>query len=143
MTNEEKVWDYLDKAQVFYVTTVDGDHPKCRPFSFKMMANGKIYFGVGTFKDCYRQLTRNPKIEIAASDGKGFIRYYGKAVFDDDPAPRLKRQKSPAAPGFFNNFIYPCSGIHTELFLSDRFLYDRQVDYSRQYACSRTHSNRL
>ena len=86
MTNTEKVWNYLDKAQIFYVTTVDGDRPKCRPFSFKMLANGKIYFGVGTFKDCYRQLTRNPKIEIAASDGKGFIRYYGKAVFDDDPA---------------------------------------------------------
>jgi hypothetical protein len=61
MTNTEKVWDYLDKAQIFYVTTVDGDQPKCRPFSFKMMANGKIYFGVGTFKDCYRQLENNPK----------------------------------------------------------------------------------
>jgi len=86
MTNAEKVWAYLDRAQIFYVTTVDGDQPKCRPFSFKMMAGGKIYFGVGTFKDCYRQLAKNPKIEIAASDGKGFFRYYGKAVFDEDPA---------------------------------------------------------
>ena len=49
MTNTEKVWEYLDKAQIFYVTTVDGDQPKCRPFSFKMMANGKIYFGEATF----------------------------------------------------------------------------------------------
>ena len=86
MTNTEKVWDYLDKAQIFYVTTVDGDQPKCRPFSFKMKANGRIYFGVGTFKDCYRQLEANPKLEIVASDGKGFLRYYGRAVFDDDPA---------------------------------------------------------
>ena len=86
MTNTEKVWDYLDRAKIFYVATADGDQPKCRPFSFKMMANGKIYFGVGTFKDCYRQLERNPKMEIVASDGKGFLRYYGKAVFDDDPA---------------------------------------------------------
>ena len=85
MTNTEKVWEYLDKAQIFYVTTVDGDQPKCRPFSFKMMANERIYFGVGTFKDCFRQLEKNPKIEIVASDGKGFIRYYGKAVFDNDP----------------------------------------------------------
>ena len=52
----------------------------------QMMANGKIYFGVGTFKDCYRQLESNPKIEIVASDGSGFLRYYGKAAFDDDPA---------------------------------------------------------
>ena len=85
MTNAEKVWDYLDHAQIFYVTTIDGDKPKCRPFSFKMMENGKIYFGVGTYKDCYRQLTQNDNIEIVASDGKGFLRYYGKAVFDDNP----------------------------------------------------------
>ena len=65
---------------------MDGDQPKCRPFSFKMRTNGKIYFGVGTFKDCYRQLESNPKLEIVASDGKGFLRYYGKAIFDDDPA---------------------------------------------------------
>jgi len=86
MTNTEKVWDYLDRAQIFYVATVDGDQPKCRPFSFKMLDGGSIWFGVGTFKDCYRQLERNPKIEITASDGRGFLRYYGKAVFDDDPA---------------------------------------------------------
>ena len=86
MTDTEKVWNYLDQAQIFYVTTVDGNQPKCRPFSFKMMANGRICFGVGAFKDCYRQLERNPKIEIVASDGKGFLRYDGKAVFDDDPA---------------------------------------------------------
>lgn len=86
MTNVEKVNAYLEKAQIFYVTTVDGDKPKCRPFSFKMVRNGKLYFGVGTFKNCYRQLQANPNIEIVASDGRGFLRYYGKAIFDDDPA---------------------------------------------------------
>lgn len=86
MTGIEKVWNYLDSAQIFYVTTVDGDQPKCRPFSFKMIDGGKIYFGVGTFKDCYRQLEKNRNIEIVASDGKGFLRYYGKAAFDDNPA---------------------------------------------------------
>lgn len=86
MTNEEKVYEYLDKAQIFYVTTVDGDKPKCRPFSFKMMYEGKIWFGVGTFKDCYKQLEKNPNMEIVASDGRGFLRYYGKAKFDNNPA---------------------------------------------------------
>ncbi len=51
MTNMEKVLEYLDKAQIFYVTTVDGNQPKCRPFSFKMAYEGKIYFGAGTFKE--------------------------------------------------------------------------------------------
>jgi len=84
MTDMEKVLAYLDKAQIFYVITVDGDKPKCRPFSFKMVYDGKIFFGVGTFKNCYRQMQSNPNIEICASDGKGFLRYYSKAVFVDD-----------------------------------------------------------
>lgn len=84
MNGVEKVLEYLDKTGMFFVTTLDGGHPKCRPFSFKMEYDGKIYFGVGTFKECYRQLAANPNVEICASDGKGFLRYYGKAVFVDD-----------------------------------------------------------
>ncbi|HUM84618.1 MAG TPA: pyridoxamine 5'-phosphate oxidase [Lachnospiraceae bacterium] len=85
MTNTEKVWKYLNNTQIFYVTAVDGDQPKGRPFSFEMTVNDRIYSGVGTFKDCLRQPGKNPKIEIVAGDGKGFIRYYGKAVFDNNP----------------------------------------------------------
>lgn len=85
MTNVEKVRSYLEKAGIFYVTTVDGDKPKCRPFSFQMEYKGKIYFGVGTHKNCFRQMQENPKVEICASDGKGFLRYYGKAVFVENP----------------------------------------------------------
>lgn len=85
MTNIEKVMEYLDEAGVFYVTTEDGDKPKCRPFSFKMNYEGKIYFGAGTFKDVYKQLQRNANVEICASNGKGFLRYYGKAVFGQNP----------------------------------------------------------
>ena len=84
MTNVEKVMEYLDNAKIFYVTTVEGDKPKCRPFSFKIAYNNKIYFGEGTFKNVYRQMRTNPNVEICASDGKGFLRYYGKAVFVDD-----------------------------------------------------------
>ena len=85
-TNVERVRSYLEQVQIFYVTTVDGDQPKCRPFSFQMEYEGKIYFGVGTFKNCYRQMTQNPKVEICASNGQDFLRYYGKAVFVDYPA---------------------------------------------------------
>lgn len=86
MTNTEKVFEYLDKAKVFYVSTVDGDKPKTRPFSFKMIVNDTLYFGVGTFKDCYKQMVKNPHVEIVASDTKGFMRFFGEAAFNDDPA---------------------------------------------------------
>ena len=103
MTNIEKVVNYLDKANIFYVATEDNNQPKCRPFSFKMIYNDKIYFGVGTFKDCYHQLKQNTNVEICASDGKGFLRYYGKAVFDDNPDILTKAfEIAPYLPNMYN-----------------------------------------
>ena len=37
----------LAKAGVFFLATVDGDKPRTRPISFKMMVDGQLYFGVG------------------------------------------------------------------------------------------------
>ena len=56
MNNLEKVVNYLDQAGVFFVTTTDGDQPKCRPFSFKIAYDGKLYFGEGTLKEVYLQM---------------------------------------------------------------------------------------
>jgi len=85
MTNAEKVYEYLEKAKVFYISTVDGDKPKVRPFSFKMIVDDVLYFGVGEFKDCYKQMQKNNNVEICASDGQKFLRFYGKAEFINDP----------------------------------------------------------
>lgn len=77
MTNVEKVSDFLDKAKVFYFLTTDGDQPKGRPFGFHLIDNGKIYFGCGTFKNVFKQLEKNPKVEVLAVNGNEFLRYDG------------------------------------------------------------------
>ena len=79
----EKVNDYLTQAQTFYLTTIDGEKPKCRPIAFHMIVDGTLYFGVGAFKNVYRQMTANPSIELCACKGQGFLRYYGTAVFEE------------------------------------------------------------
>lgn len=79
-----KVKEFLDEAKVFYIVTVDGDKPKCRPIGFKMVENNELYFGVGTFKDVYKQLEKNQNIEIVANTEKLWMRLDGKAVFDND-----------------------------------------------------------
>lgn len=85
MTGVEKVKEFLDQAKTYYFLTTDGDQPKGRPFGFKMMVDGKLYFGTGTFKNCYHQLLENPKVEILAVHGGEFMRYDGtvKIVHDD------------------------------------------------------------
>lgn len=84
MENIEKVNDFLNQVQAFYLTTVDGDKPKCRPIAFHMLSNDKIYFGIGSFKDVYKQMQANPYVELCVAVGKEFLRYYGKAVFETD-----------------------------------------------------------
>lgn len=85
LENVKRVDDLLAEAKVFHLTTVDGDKPKCRPVSFHMIEGDKIYFGVGDFKAVYKQIKANPNIEVCATTGSDFLRYYGKAVFDSNP----------------------------------------------------------
>ena len=96
MSNVTKVAEFLDKAKVFYFLTTIGDQPKGRPFGFHMVADDKLYFGCGTFKNVFKQLTANPKVEILAVNGGEFMRYDGEAVVVKDGALTAKvREMSP------------------------------------------------
>ena len=84
MTNIEKVNKFLEDAKVFYFLTTDGEQPKGRPFGFHMLEDGRLYFGAGTFKKCFKQLTQNPKVEILALCQDEFLRYDGTAKIVKD-----------------------------------------------------------
>ena len=84
LENAERIDEFLNEAEVFYLATVDGDKPKNRPLGFHLLKDEKLYFGVGDFKDVYKQMVKNPYVEIVAVVGTDFLRYYGKAVFEED-----------------------------------------------------------
>ena len=87
MSNSEKVDKYLTEAKVFYLSTVDGDKPKCRPLGLHKLINDTVYFGIGEFKEVYKQLEKNPNCEIVAmkqGGGMEWIRINGKAIFESD-----------------------------------------------------------
>ena len=86
MTNAEKVHEFLNKAQTFFFLTTDGDQPKGRPFGFQMLVDDVLYFGCGTFKNVFKQLTANPKVEVLALNGGEFLRYDGTAKIVKDEA---------------------------------------------------------
>jgi uncharacterized pyridoxamine 5'-phosphate oxidase family protein len=80
-----KISDFLNETGVFYLATVDGDQPRIRPLGAHLEENGKVMFGVGNFKDVYKQMLKNPKVEIVACKSDGhWLRYTGKAVFESD-----------------------------------------------------------
>lgn len=93
----QKVYDFLKQAKVFFVSTEDGMEPKVRPFGFTMIYQGKLYFCTNNQKPVYRQLQKNPNIEICACIDTEWVRIKGKAVFDKDM--EAKKQVFIADPG--------------------------------------------
>ncbi|MBQ2831942.1 pyridoxamine 5'-phosphate oxidase family protein [Methanobrevibacter sp.] len=79
----ERIDEFIGEAKVFFLATVDGDKPKNRPLGFHLLKDGKIYFGVGNHKDVFKQMAENPFVEIVALVETDFLRYYGKAVFEE------------------------------------------------------------
>src|SRR5690554_2360805 len=86
MNKLEKISNFLTETGVFFLATVDGDQPKCRPLGVHVLRDDRLYFAVGDFKDVYKQLCRNPKTEIVAVKGEDWLRLYGEAVFEEDDA---------------------------------------------------------
>ena len=77
-----EVFKFLQDCGIFFVSTVDGNQPKVRPFSFVMEYEGKICFATSNQKPIYAQLKANPNVEIcAASKDLQWLRLSGKAVF--------------------------------------------------------------
>ena len=99
-----RVQDFLNEAGVFYLATVDGNQPKCRPLGAHLEADGKVMFGVGDFKDVYKQLVANPRVEIVAAKPDGnWLRYTGKAVFEtDDIYAQMILTDNPGLKNIYN-----------------------------------------
>ncbi len=104
MTDIERVCQFLDDAQTYYLATVEGDQPRVRPFGTALIYDGRLYIQTGKVKPVSKQLAVNPKAEICAfKDGK-WIRIAGELVNDDnrdvmvamlEKMPSLKAMYSP------------------------------------------------
>ncbi|KIR03754.1 hypothetical protein P261_02569 [Lachnospiraceae bacterium TWA4] len=106
MTAAQKVNQWLnqcvEESGTFFLTTIDENRPKSRPISFHMLKDGVNYFGVGQMKEVYRQMKENPYVEITGLMGKGkqFIRYYGKAVFEEGEDGDKLSKEALEQPGY-------------------------------------------
>ena len=87
MAIKQEINEYLTECGTFFFSTVRDGAPVTRPLGFHMLHNGELYFGVGTFKDVYAQLTANPNVYVCCvkPDRNGWMRISAKAVRDDDP----------------------------------------------------------
>ena len=86
----KRVYDFLKKAEVYYLATVDGDKPKVRPFGTINEFEGKLYIQTGKIKPTSHQLADNPNAEICAFCDGAWIRVACTLVEDD----RFEAKKS-------------------------------------------------
>ncbi len=95
--------EFLKSAGVYYLATVDGDTPRVRPFGTAEIFEDKLYIQTGKSKDVYKQVEKNPNVEICAfKDGK-WIRVSGKLIPDDRvEAKKDMLDKNPSLRGMYN-----------------------------------------
>ena len=86
----EQVLDFLKRAEVYYLATLDGEQPRVRPFGTINEFEGKLYVQTGKVKPTSRQLAANPKAEICAFCNGAWIRVACELVEDD----RLEARRS-------------------------------------------------
>lgn len=99
----KRVLDFLKKAEIYYLATVDNDQPRVRPFGTINEFEGKLYIQTGKVKPTSRQLAANPKAEICAFTDGEWIRVECELVEDD----RFEAKKSmldayPNLRGMYN-----------------------------------------
>lgn len=79
----KRVYDFLKKAETYYLATVEGDRPRVRPFGTVNEFEGRLYIQTGKAKPVSRQLAANPRAEICAFSGGEWIRISCELVEDD------------------------------------------------------------
>ena len=79
----KRVYDFLKRAEVYYLATVEGDQPRVRPFGTVNEFEGKLYIQTGKIKPTSRQLAANPKAELCAFSNGAWLRVACELVEDD------------------------------------------------------------
>ena len=96
----KRVYEFLKKANVYYLATAEGDQPRVRPFGTVNEFEGKLYIQTGKIKPVSHQLAENPKAEICAFCDGAWIRIASELIEDDraearksmlDAYPNLRR----------------------------------------------------
>ncbi len=85
-----KAASFLNESKIFYISTVEDDKPRVRPFGAIMEWEGQTYICTNNKKEFYKQIQKNPNFEICAANGGSWIRLSGKLITD----PRVEAKEA-------------------------------------------------
>ena len=118
--------EFLKASQVFHLATVDETQARVRPFGFVMKRDDKLYMCTGKMKDVYKQMVKNPNIEVSAMGADStWLRVTGTIAFDD--SRETKAQAFEETPMLLQ--IYP-KGADDENYVTFYFTDAKATLYS-------------
>jgi len=86
----KRVLAFLRENPTFYLATEEEDQPRVRPFGAIAEFEGKLYICTNNTKSVFRQMIKNPNIEISAANQNGeWLRVQGVAVRDERDEPKI------------------------------------------------------
>lgn len=112
MNSINDVYDFLKKAETYYLATAEGDQPRVRPFGTVDLFEGKLCIQTGKKKDVSEQLHANPKAEICAFKDGTWVRVSGKLI--EEPSREAKKHMLDAYPELRS--MYDEDDGNTEIF---------------------------
>ena len=72
MTKEE-IYTFLNTNPEFFISTIDGDKPRVRGLLLHKADENGIIFTTAKIRDLYKQLKKNPHVEMAFYNGKDIV----------------------------------------------------------------------
>lgn len=94
-----KAYLELKKVGVFYISTVDNDMPRVRPFGAICLFEDNLYICTNNTKNFYKQIMINPNVEITAlypGEGECWMRMQARVYRDDrDVAREVMLNENP------------------------------------------------
>jgi len=90
--SRDDVLDFVRAHPVCTIATMDGEQPRARGFLTVLFDDGRLYFTTGATKGVFKQLCRNPKVELCyfTPDFRRMLRITGEMEEVDD---RPKKEK--------------------------------------------------
>ena len=89
---KEEIYELMRKNPVFHLATIDDGNPRCRAMLLYSADDNGIVFHTGAMKDVFKQISKNPNVELCFNDYKNNvqIRVSGKLEEVEDNAYKDK-----------------------------------------------------
>lgn len=99
----EEILEFIKECGIYYLSTIDNDKPRVRPFGTLEIFENHLYIQTGKSKDVYKQIEKNNNVELCATNNNRWIRISGKLISDDRvEAKKDMLDKNPELRGMYD-----------------------------------------